>query len=38
VLRVRDGEIVEARDYIDHLASARARGQLSDLLGRLADT
>lgn len=32
VLRVRDGEIVESRDYFDHLASARARGELSALL------
>lgn len=36
VLRVRDGEIVESRDYIDHLASARARGQLAPLLASLA--
>jgi ketosteroid isomerase-like protein len=33
VLRVRDGLIVESRDYIDHLAMARARGQLGELLG-----
>ncbi|MFI7672367.1 hypothetical protein [Actinophytocola sp. NPDC049390] len=32
VLRVRDGEIVESRDYFDHLASARARGELGALL------
>jgi uncharacterized protein len=38
VLRVRDGEIVESRDYIDHLASARARGQLEPLLERLSAT
>jgi len=38
VLRVRDGEIVESRDYIDHLASARARGQLAPLLESLART
>jgi ketosteroid isomerase-like protein len=36
VLRVRDGEIVESRDYIHHLASARARGQLTPLLASLA--
>lgn len=36
VLRVRDGEIVESRDYIHHLASARARGQLAPLLASLA--
>lgn len=28
VLRVRDGEIVESRDYADHLGLARALGQL----------
>jgi uncharacterized protein len=32
VMRVRDGQIVESRDYIDHLSSARARGQLDDVL------
>lgn len=32
VLRVRDGEIVESRDCFDHLASARARGELGALL------
>ncbi len=32
VLRVRDGKIVESRDYFDHLASARARGELDALL------
>ena len=35
VMRVRDGEIIESRDYIDHLASARARGQLPQLLARI---
>ena len=35
VLRVRDGLIVESRDYIDHLAMARARGQLDELLPAL---
>jgi uncharacterized protein len=32
VMRVRDGEIVESRDYIDPLAWARATGGLTDLL------
>jgi ketosteroid isomerase-like protein len=32
VLRVRNGEIVESRDYFDHLAAARIRGQLDALL------
>ncbi|MGI5130068.1 nuclear transport factor 2 family protein [Pseudonocardia sp. CA-107938] len=32
VLRVRDGEIVESRDYLDHLTGARIRGQLADLV------
>lgn len=31
VLRVRDGKIVSSRDYLDHLATARARGQLDDI-------
>jgi ketosteroid isomerase-like protein len=35
VIRVRDGLIVESRDYIDHLRSARATGRLDDLLSRL---
>lgn len=35
VTRVRDGRIVESRDYIDHLASARATGRLDDLLTTL---
>lgn len=35
VLRVRDGEIVESRDYIDHAAMAKARGQLDDLITAL---
>ena len=38
VIRVRDGEIVESRDYITHLESARARGGLSDLIDKLAAT
>ncbi|MEO5921929.1 MAG: nuclear transport factor 2 family protein [Pseudolysinimonas sp.] len=32
VLRVHDGEIVSSRDYLDHLASARFRGQLGEVL------
>jgi ketosteroid isomerase-like protein len=35
VLRVRDGKIVSSRDYFDHLASARARGQTGELLAAL---
>ena len=35
VLRVRDGEIVESHDYIDHVGFARVRGQLPDLLASL---
>lgn len=36
VVRVRDGRIVDSRDYVDHLALARATGRLPDLLRRLA--
>ena len=32
VLRVRDGEIVESRDYFDHVTAARIRGRLSELV------
>jgi uncharacterized protein len=32
VLRVRNGEIVSSRDYFDHVAAARARGQLDALI------
>lgn len=35
VLRVRDGVIVESRDYIDHLAFARALGDLPQLAAAL---
>ena len=35
VMRVRDGQIVESRDYIDPLASARAFGRLDDLFAAL---
>jgi uncharacterized protein len=37
VLRVRDGLIVESRDYIDHVAMSRARGQLGQLAAHLAE-
>jgi uncharacterized protein len=36
VTRVRDGLIVESRDYSDHVAMARAFGRLDDLAGALA--
>lgn len=36
VLRVRDGQIVESRDYSNHFEFARARGRLPELLA-LAD-
>ncbi|WP_433795620.1 nuclear transport factor 2 family protein [Actinoplanes sp. CA-252034] len=35
VMRIRDGLIVESRDYIHHIASARAWGQLESLLTAL---
>jgi uncharacterized protein len=35
VLRVRDGLIVESRDYIDHLAMIRARGEQDQLIDAL---
>ena len=35
VLRVRDGEIVESRDYFDHLSTARSRGRLDALIAAL---
>ena len=35
VMRIRDGLIIESRDYIDHIASARAWGQLDSLLATL---
>jgi hypothetical protein len=37
VLRVRDGLIVESRDYIDHLAMIRARGQVDVLVEKLRE-
>jgi uncharacterized protein len=36
VMRVRNGEIVESRDYVDHLSSAEARGLLTPLLAEIA--
>jgi hypothetical protein len=36
VLRVRDGEIVESRDYFDHLSAARVRGQFDALVAAVA--
>jgi ketosteroid isomerase-like protein len=36
VVRVRDGEIVESRDYVDHVAAARAFGRLPVLAAALA--
>ncbi|MGC9666060.1 nuclear transport factor 2 family protein [Planosporangium sp. 12N6] len=35
VVRVRDGEIVESRDYVDHVAGARAFGRLPTLAAAL---
>jgi uncharacterized protein len=35
VMRVRDGQIVESRDYVDHVAMSRARGQLDELITAL---
>jgi uncharacterized protein len=32
VLRVRDGQIVASRDYLDHLGSARVHGHLDQLV------
>ncbi|MFC9689682.1 nuclear transport factor 2 family protein [Kribbella sp. NPDC056951] len=37
VLRVRDGEIVESRDYVDHVAMAKARGRLEELIAALRE-
>lgn len=36
VVRVRNGEIVESRDYTDHIGLARAFGRLDSLVGHLA--
>jgi len=38
VTRVRDGLIVESRDYADHVGLARAFGHLPELAGALAST
>jgi ketosteroid isomerase-like protein len=35
VVRVRDGEIIESRDYADHVGSARAFGRLPALAAAL---
>jgi ketosteroid isomerase-like protein len=35
VLRVRDGEIVSSRDYVDHVTTARVRGRLPELVAAL---
>lgn len=37
VIRVRDGKIVESRDYLDHLRSAAARGMLAEVLDAIRD-
>ncbi|MEU6578961.1 nuclear transport factor 2 family protein [Streptomyces sp. NPDC046805] len=37
IMRVRDGKIVESRDYLDHLRSAAARGQLAEVLDAIRD-
>jgi uncharacterized protein len=37
VVRVRHGVIIESRDYVDHVASARAFGQLGALATALAE-
>lgn len=36
VLRVRDGLIVESRDYADHVAFAAATGRLGSLVGEIS--
>jgi uncharacterized protein len=36
VVRVRNGEIVESRDYVDHVAGARAFGHLPALAAALS--
>jgi uncharacterized protein len=35
VMRVRDGQIVSSRDYVDHLGMARLLGRLDDLVTAL---
>jgi uncharacterized protein len=36
VLRVREGEIVSSRDYLDHFTAARLRGQLDGLVAAVS--
>jgi uncharacterized protein len=38
VLRVRNGEIIDSRDYFDHLSAARIRGQLNTLVAAVEAT
>jgi ketosteroid isomerase-like protein len=38
VVRVRDGQIVASRDYVDYFASARALGQLDELVAAIKAT
>jgi hypothetical protein len=35
VIRVRDGQIVSSRDYLDHLGMARLLGRLDELVAAL---
>ncbi|MFF0765441.1 nuclear transport factor 2 family protein [Streptomyces sp. NPDC003328] len=37
IMRVRNGKIVESRDYLDHLRSAAARGRLPEVLDTIRD-
>jgi ketosteroid isomerase-like protein len=37
VMRVRDGRIVESRDYLDHLRSAAARDMLDEVFAAVRD-
>ena len=37
VMRVRDGQIVSSRDYVDHLGLARALGRTDGLITALGD-
>jgi uncharacterized protein len=37
VMRVRDGQIVSSRDYLDHLGLARTLGRLDELITALKD-
>jgi ketosteroid isomerase-like protein len=38
VMRVRDGLIVESRDYADHIRAARIRGRMPELVTALNDS